>query len=102
MKESLLQVAERADQFFMGTSNIHASHGAAYQDAGRNEDPVCDCRCHGCQCGHRRTTEDIDILIRREDLARFKEQHLGRGWVDKFTGSKNFRELWQACGQEDY
>jgi hypothetical protein len=33
-----------------------------------------------------------DILIRREDLDRFKQQHLGSGWVDKFEGSKNFRD----------
>ena len=42
--------------------------------------------------GHQRTTADVDILIRREDLARFKQQHLGLGWVDKFEGSKNFRD----------
>ncbi len=42
--------------------------------------------------GHQRTTADIDILIRREDLARFKERHRGLGWVDKFEGSNNFRD----------
>jgi hypothetical protein len=42
--------------------------------------------------GHQRTTADVDILIRREDLKRFKQQHLGLGWVDKFAGSKNFRD----------
>ena len=42
--------------------------------------------------GHRRTTADVDILIRQEDLGRFKEEHIGLGWVDKFEGSKNFRD----------
>ncbi len=42
--------------------------------------------------GHKRTTSDVDILIRREDLLRFKERWIGRGWVDKFEGSKNFRD----------
>ncbi|MEO8497369.1 MAG: hypothetical protein ABI614_20050 [Planctomycetota bacterium] len=42
--------------------------------------------------GHKRTTADVDILIRLEDLKRFKAQHLGLGWVDKFEGSKNFRD----------
>ena len=42
--------------------------------------------------GHVRTTADVDILIRAEDLARFKQKYLGRGWVDKFEGSKNFRD----------
>ena len=42
--------------------------------------------------GHKRTTSDVDILIRLEDLQRFKMQHIGLGWVDKFEGSKNFRD----------
>jgi hypothetical protein len=42
--------------------------------------------------GHRRTTADVDILIRSEDLQRFKDVHIGRGWVNKFEGSKNFRD----------
>jgi hypothetical protein len=33
-------------------------------------------------------TADIDNLISRENLHWFKEVHLGRGWVDKFEGSK--------------
>ena len=42
--------------------------------------------------GHKRTTSDVDILIRREDLLRFKERWIGIGWTDKFEGSKNFRD----------
>ena len=42
--------------------------------------------------GLQRTTADVDILIRHEDLKRFKQRHIGRGWVDKFEGSKNFRD----------
>jgi hypothetical protein len=42
--------------------------------------------------GHRRTTSDFDILIRREDLQRFKARYLRLGWADKFEGSKNFRD----------
>ncbi|MCC7335621.1 MAG: hypothetical protein IT422_11015 [Pirellulaceae bacterium] len=93
MKESLLQVAERADQFFMGTSNIHQAMVRLTKTLGEMKIPFAIAGAMAANAhGHRRTTEDIDILIRREDLARFKEQHLGRGWVDKFTGSKNFRD----------
>ncbi|MEZ6067732.1 MAG: hypothetical protein R3B90_18935 [Planctomycetaceae bacterium] len=42
--------------------------------------------------GHTRTTADANILIRREDLERFKAEFFGRGWVEKFAGSKNFRD----------
>jgi hypothetical protein len=42
--------------------------------------------------GHKRTTADVNILICRDDLQRFKERFDGRGWVDKFEGSRNFRD----------
>jgi len=42
--------------------------------------------------GHHRTTADVDVLMQREDLQRFKLHWLGRGWVDKFAGSKGFKD----------
>ena len=42
--------------------------------------------------GHRRTTADINILIGRDALQQFKTEWIGRGWVDKFEGSKGFRD----------
>ncbi len=93
MAESLLKVAERADQFFMGTSNIHQAMLRLTKTLDEMKIPFAIAGAMAANAhGHRRTTEDIDILIRREDLARFKEKHLGLGWVDKFTGSKNFRD----------
>lgn len=93
MAESLLKVAERADQFFMGTSNIHQAMLRLTKTLSDMKIPFAIAGAMAANAhGHRRTTEDIDILIRREDLARFKEQHIGLGWVDKFAGSKNFRD----------
>jgi len=37
--------------------------------------------------GYYRTTADVDILIRKEDLQRFKQRYIGRGWIDKFEVS---------------
>jgi len=42
--------------------------------------------------GHLRATQDVDVLLRSEDLQRFKERHIGLGWVNKFEGSKGFRD----------
>lgn len=42
--------------------------------------------------GHTRTTEDVDILVTREGLARFKSRWLGLGWVEVFPGSKSVRD----------
>lgn len=42
--------------------------------------------------GYERTTADVDLLITREGLARFKRAYLGRGYVEKFPGSKGMRD----------
>lgn len=42
--------------------------------------------------GHRRTTADVDVLMRKEDLNRFKERWIGRGWLNLFEGSKAFKD----------
>ena len=93
MAESILQVAMRADQFFMEASPIHETMRRLSKTL--NEMKI-DFAIAGAMAanahGHKRTTSDVDILIRREDLQRFKERWIGRGWLDKFEGSKNFRD----------
>jgi hypothetical protein len=42
--------------------------------------------------GYRRATVDIDILLTREGLARFREAWLGRGYVERFAGSRGLRD----------
>jgi hypothetical protein len=43
--------------------------------------------------GYRRVTEDIDILVRKEDWHRFKDASLGLGYTEVFTGSKAVRDV---------
>lgn len=93
MPESILEVAKRADQFFMGTSPIHQAMQRLNKALGDMEISFAVAGAMAANAhGHRRTTADVDILIRREDLARFKQRYLGLGWLDKFEGSKNFRD----------
>jgi hypothetical protein len=42
--------------------------------------------------GYRRVTTDVDVLLTRHGLAAFKAKHLGRGWVERFPGSKGLRD----------
>lgn len=42
--------------------------------------------------GHLRLTVNIDILITAAGLARFKEVWLGRGYVEKFPGSRGVKD----------
>lgn len=42
--------------------------------------------------GYRRVTEDVDVLLTREGLDEFKRHWLGRGYVEKFPGSRGLRD----------
>lgn len=42
--------------------------------------------------GYQRTTVDVDVLLRPEGLESFKNAYLGRGYVEKFPGSKGVRD----------
>ena len=46
--------------------------------------------------GYRRVTTDVAVLLTREGLADFKRRHIGRGWVDRFAGSKGMRDTSMA------
>jgi len=42
--------------------------------------------------GYRRTTEDVDVLLAPAGLARLKAEWLGRGYVERFPGSRGLRD----------
>lgn len=42
--------------------------------------------------GYRRVTADVDVLLTRDSLQRFKDHWLGRGYVEKFPGSRGLRD----------
>lgn len=43
--------------------------------------------------GYARQTVDVDILLTREDLAKFNQEYVGRGYIPAFSGAvKSFRE----------
>ncbi|MBY0497267.1 MAG: hypothetical protein K2Y23_23930 [Cyanobacteria bacterium] len=42
--------------------------------------------------GYRRTTVDIDLLLTAEGLEAFRTNCLGRGYVEKFPGSRGVRD----------
>jgi hypothetical protein len=44
------------------------------------------------ELGYRRVTTDIDVLLTKDGLARFKASYLGRGYLEKFPGSKGLRD----------
>jgi len=93
MADSILHVAQRADAFFMKKSPIHEAMRRLTTTLADLDIPFAIAGAMAANAhGHTRTTADVDILIRKDDLAKFKARWIGRGWVDKFEGSKNFRD----------
>jgi hypothetical protein len=48
--------------------------------------------------GYERVTVDVDLLLTPEGLAEFKARHLGRGYVEKFPGSRGLRDVENGVG----
>jgi hypothetical protein len=93
MPESMLEIAKQVDRFFMQASPIHDAMRRFAHVLHEMEIPFAIAGAMAANAhGHKRTTANVDILIRRGDLERFKAKHMGLGWVDKFEGSKNFRD----------
>lgn len=83
----------RAQEYFMGEGGIHgaaAAIGRVLTEMGIDY-AIAGAIALG-EHGFERLTTDVDVLIRREDLARFKERWLGRGYVDVRPGGKAVRD----------
>ena len=93
MEDSILNVAKRTDAFMMERSPIHEamrriSSTLSQMDISFAVAGAMAANLHG----HRYTTAVVDILLSRADLKKFKDEWIGRGWLDKFEGSKGFRD----------
>lgn len=89
----MLEIAKRVDAFMMERSPVHDTMRRLAKVFHEMEIPFAIAGAMAANAhGHRRTTADVDILTRREDLTRFKDCWIGRGWLDLFEGSKGFRD----------
>jgi hypothetical protein len=85
--------AENAEKFFMGTAAVQqAMHKlvAALDELGIPYAIVGGMALNAY--GYQRVTVDVDVLMTREGLQRFKNAWLGRGYVEKFPGSRGMRD----------
>jgi hypothetical protein len=91
--QPLAPILKEADAYFMAESKLHDAarslarlfdeEGIPYAIAG-----ALALAAHG----RVRLTEDVDVLIRKDDLARFKQKWLGRGYVEITKGLKAVRD----------
>jgi len=85
--------AENAEKFFKGTAAVHqAMHKLviALEELGISYAIVGGMALN--EYGYQRVTVDVDVLLTREGLQRFKDHWLGRGYVEKFPGSRGMRD----------
>ena len=93
MKTSLSDVLQRAGEYFMGKSPIHAAAARIAKTLTEMDIPFSIAGALAVNVhGHVRTTEDVDILLTPDGLERFKERWLGRGWVEQFPGSRGLKD----------
>ncbi len=86
-------VLEAVGRFFVGESPVQA---AAIQIARRLHEAGIGYAIAGALClgahGVVRATEDVDVLITKDGLERFKAEWLGRGYVNLRAGGKAVRD----------
>ena len=93
MKAALSEVLQRAGEFFIGESPIHAAAARIAEALSEMNIPFSIAGALAANVhGHMRTTEDVGILLTPEGLKQFKERWLGRGWMEQFPGSKGLRD----------
>lgn len=81
----------------MGDSPVHAALAALVTVLERERIPYAVVGAMALNAyGYRRVTTDVDVLLSAEGLARFKAVALGRGYVEKFPGSKGVRDTINA------
>ena len=84
---------EAAGRFFMGEADVQKALERLVQTLDAHRIPYAIIGAMALnEFGYRRTTVDVDVLLTAEGLAAFKRNGLGRGYAEKFPGSRGVRD----------
>ncbi len=93
VEKRFLYGAREAARFFVNKSNVHRALERLVDRLTELKIPYAIVGALSLNAyGYRRTTSDVDVLLRREDLESFKRAYLGRGYVEKLPGGKGLRD----------
>jgi len=82
-----------AERFFMGEAEVQKAMAKLVDLLDRDGIPYAVIGAMALnEFGYRRVTVDVDVLLTPEGLAAFKARYLGRGYVEKFPGSRGMRD----------
>jgi len=77
----------------MGESNVHKALTQLVERLSALEIPYAIVGALALNAyGYMRATVDVNVLLTKEGLNRFKKANLGRGYLEKFPGSTGFRD----------
>lgn len=91
--EAIWSALREGSRFFMGDSKV--DHALEAVTRLLDEERIAYCLVGALALnrhGYRRFTEDIDLLMTRDGHAALKKRVLGRGYVEKFPGSKTLKD----------
>src|SRR5690348_3027648 len=90
---------ENAGRFFMGDAPVHKALRKLTELLEREQIPYAIGGAMALnEHGYRRVTEDVDIIVTREGLAKLKAHALGRWYIEKFPGSKSMKDTENGVG----
>ena len=82
-----------AERFFMGEAEVQKALDKRVDLLNREGIPYAVIGAMALnEFGYRRVTVGVDVLLTPEGLAAFKARHLGRGYIEKFPGSRGVRD----------
>ena len=93
IERRLIEGARFTEEFHMGTSKVHQALEALVARLDQLDIPYAILGALALNAyGHLRATVDVDVLLTRDGLERFRAASLGRGYVEKFPGSRGLRD----------
>jgi hypothetical protein len=82
-----------AEKFFMGVAEVQKALNKLVEILEEERIPYAIVGAMALnEFGYRRVTVDVDVLLTADGLAAFKAKHLGRGYIEKFPGSRGVRD----------
>jgi hypothetical protein len=84
---------DRAERFFMGRAEVQKALEKLVRTLDALSIPYAIIGAMALnEFGYQRMTVDVDVLLTADGLAAFKASALGRGYVEKFPGSRGVRD----------
>jgi hypothetical protein len=86
--------AEEATRFFMGQADVQRALVRLADNLDQLGIPYAVMGAMALnEWGYRRVTVDVDVLLTSDGLTRLKAAVLGRGYLEKFPGSRGLRDV---------